>query len=504
MLKTWIIVGVSLTLTAILLFIFSLHKPLEAYGPILIAINITIAIFAINFSFLGYQFSPYRAFISPLSHIHILGVLVIFLASLIPIIFSILTPNLSVSFSIASIPIISMLGIILLGITIRENNPKVFLERITAPKKFNIFLKNYALSIEKSLLRFSDFDLLNEYRDNLHNWNWNINSHMEFNDPFDEMAEIGVIAIEKHDLSILNHVFQKSLDLFDLVYQFKVPCKTVEKRVVEQNLQLHAQQLLQRLVITLKQKDNGGFLIKAFININMRYLSDKALLQQQTQKNTQFILNQLTDLALFSLEYHFQENVMLTIIITRHIIQKGLQEESLNNRDYELSYLLNPILKIGSQAIKERNGYILHVCLDGLAWIGCTAIKNDYYFVVKECAKDLAQLGREARAYRLECYLEQCTIDPHDHAFERIKWMIQLLNTVSEDKMEMYILVFNEALSRLTGYLTTLDYKKDNTGQFQTTTQISHEPHKVKHYIQGQTREINYSDFKFLKDLDIY
>lgn len=71
-------------LLAVLFLFYGWEKDFHQYNTTFLTINLTIAVFAINFSFLQYQFSPYRALLQQIPKTQISAAVIIFTLALLP------------------------------------------------------------------------------------------------------------------------------------------------------------------------------------------------------------------------------------------------------------------------------------------------------------------------------------------------------------------------------------------------------------------------------------
>src|ERR1035441_3205932 len=69
-----------------LLAYYGWHKIQAGFEPALLTIIVTIAIFAVNFSFLEYQFSPYRAVLRGISHLQLGASVAVLVLAIVPLV----------------------------------------------------------------------------------------------------------------------------------------------------------------------------------------------------------------------------------------------------------------------------------------------------------------------------------------------------------------------------------------------------------------------------------
>jgi len=80
-----VLLGLAFLFVTIILVQYGRIASLDRAQNALVSIPITIAIFAVNFSFLEYQFSPYRGILERISGTHVVAATALLLAALAPL-----------------------------------------------------------------------------------------------------------------------------------------------------------------------------------------------------------------------------------------------------------------------------------------------------------------------------------------------------------------------------------------------------------------------------------
>lgn len=171
---------------------------------------------------------------------------------------------------------------------------------------------------------------------------------------------------------------------------------------------------------------------------------------------------------------------------------------------WRLPDLTNHIKRLGSFAIEKNDTEFLYRCLDAFGYLGCSAVKRRNTEVAKACLRALSQLGREVRFKQLECFWDNCPVRPEDHAVERIDWITSWVSQVPEDQRQNWAELLNCAYSRFYGKVFTLEFVKRPDGKVAIGKQLSEQKYIESYVMHAGARDVDYSDFTFLKDLEMH
>ncbi|WP_408956593.1 hypothetical protein [Natroniella sp. ANB-PHB2] len=196
----WVLPFIALSF---FLGIWSWNLYLIDYNSDLISIGLTIAIFAVNFSFLEYQFSPYRALLESITQVQIITSGLLLLLAISPLIVLVINSSLVAPIALIMIPLIACASILLTKVSRYESNPIVMLNRTCSKKKINNFLERYSQDIDNHLQEIKRLELSQEGNIPEYEWSEKVLPHFHKDDPFNILASLGSLAIENSDLHTL-------------------------------------------------------------------------------------------------------------------------------------------------------------------------------------------------------------------------------------------------------------------------------------------------------------
>lgn len=271
---------------------------------------------------------------------------------------------------------------------------------------------------------------------------------------------------------------------------------------------------LRRLILALQHDKGTVSLSRVAIDILAEVIVAKAMNQQQTRDITFSWIHLIEILSTHCYESGSKSEIRLPIIVARQIVQKGMdsppqapegqdQPIEITEFHWRLPSLTNCIKNLASFAINKGDTEFLYRCLDGFGWLGCSAVKCRETEVVTSCLRALTQLGREVRAKELECFWDRCPVRPEDHAVERIDWIVTWISQMPEDQRQEMVGLAECAYSRFYGKEITLEFTKRPDGKISITKQFSKEKHIEGYSMNAGARDVDYSDFTFLKDLEL-
>lgn len=481
---------------------------LPGFTPVLIAICITTAIFAINFSFYQYQTSPYKELRRQFSPVHIRLAILIFLLSILPLLTLTLSVGLAANLSLTLIPTIGVLGFILLLIAKNEVDIINIIRIQASKRKITQFLKVYSTLINKSLVEI-DKSKLSDIQDTpTHEWQWTISPQQPLNSPILFLESANFLIVKNGDVTSFSGLFKTVLDLVESTFLYQPKHIKTDDHRIKKILDEEVTLLLGRICSDAIKSDDSCSFSRVIINqVSERLVAMASEFRQSDGYS--FCLLSIVNMTASKAYGRGVSSIGLSAIsLTRSIVNKGLDKHGTSDIDYSLyrhalPQLTYPIRALASQAIKNNDSEFLYRCLDAYGWLGCAAAKKLSYEVTKECLRSLAQLGREARASNLECFWTRCSISPWGHAEERIGWIFSWIAKIDETERDIWMSATAEAYRRLLGHKVELNVERK--GDKLDLKIIKKDDKHIVHYSDhGHQRSIDYSDFSFLKDMEMY
>lgn len=485
-------------LSILLLLQRDLRTSLESFYPAFITVSLTIATFSISFSFLQYQFSAYKALLRSISLRQMSFYYATIVIALTPLFILIFKKELVVVASFIALPILMYSTILLWVVAREESNPQILLRRkIDNKKSLTRFLERTHSQTIEYASKQSRFEFSKGDETPLHDI-----GHPEYyvmtvpENPFHLVNDVIELALENLDLDVFETALTEFLRLTDTAVE-ATQAQPLDFRFTVEHL---IESSFERVMIGTLGLTKNSVVHNLFIVRVSEYLKSKALGQEQVRSPFLEMSRFLAQFAKEILSNNNRDGVILITSLFRQLAQKGIYDNSEKFLfKQHLAIFPTHIKEIGNKAVQANDSDILYRCLEDLGFLGCSAIKHNHYDVGIECLQALVQLGREARVSNLKCFWTHCSLEPVDHAEQRIWWLLSWVHRLPEKEQERWIQSFETAYSRLRGFSTTI--KIDKTGENAVVKFIdTKKPHIESFSEERFYREINYSDFSELKE----
>lgn len=500
----------KIKLSALLLFIllsislmcFANLEDLAVYNIAFISTGIGIATFSISFSFLQYQFSPYKALLQYVSNSHLIYCYAVVFIAIIPLINLIINKTYVPAAGIFCIPLLIYGAILLPIISIEECNPRLLMEKNLGMNNISRYLNEFK-SVDKAAKEKSEkleFEWPNETP--LHSVTSKYNTNVIANDPFALLCNVIELALKNGDKITYERAINNYFLLTDLCVDHEIVDYRSGSRFAINKLVTDTFEIILTQVVTAKNIP----LLSIIIYKTGDFVKEKALRQLQATAPYDDLIDILVKYAKSALDNN-QEFVIYISSLCRELSQKGIHDPETGERKMFFSVHLASFAKyitiIGQEAVSKKNSDVLFRCLEDLGFLGCTAVKKNHFNVIIECLQGLVQLGREARAADVKCFWRHCSLEMTDHADQRIEWMVTWLPQVPEEDRNILAESFGTAYSRLYGKKLTVSIEEIE-GELGVKFTKSEEKH-IESYADGKYRKtVDYSDFKEIKEFKLY
>lgn len=317
-------------------------KELENYITPFITASLTIATFSITFSFLQYQFSPYKSLLKSISIKQLLFSYLTVFVALIPLFTLFYKKEYVPIVSLFSIPILAYSTILLWLIASEESNPLVLLNRTVKNDKLSDFLINvdekyFNIDNEQSKFEFSKGD-----ETPMHDvFTSSYSATTVPNDPFHFINNIIDSSLNNADTEIYEIALEDFLKLIDKALENKK-----SKHFYIENLIKNS---FERLAFsTLKQTKNKT-VHNIFIAKISKFLKEKALIHKQTKEPFIEMVAILTEFTKELLQTNNPNGVVSVTSLYRQLSQKGIYD----NPDKKKHILFKEYLAIFPDKLKK-------------------------------------------------------------------------------------------------------------------------------------------------------
>lgn len=468
------------------------------YNSAFVSISLTIATFSISFSFLQYQFSPYKVILRSISVRQLGFSYLAILLSLLPLFTLYFDEELVPLVGLFCIPILSYLIIILVIIANEEINPIIFLKHRLSEDKIKRFIKNFHSDDKKRIKEVKNLDFSKPDETPMHDYGESSYKLIDTKDnPFLLIYKTISVSTQNNDIDI----FESSINYFFQTVDKTIATQLIEKYELKNRIEKlicnSFDKICSQICYNSDRKDFQNILIGSF----SIYIKKKAVDNNHTDNVSRKFISIISSKINALLEQDNYDDALIIISLLRQLGQKGLYDVNQNDFFFNHNINLYPTLikNAGQKAIQLKNSDFIFRCLEEIGYLGCSAIKLDNHIVGVKCLEFLVQLGRESRANKLKCFWENCALDPIDHADERIWWMLTWMLKVNEANRKYWIGSFETAYSRMLGMVRKIEMTEIE-GKAVFSFKESDRPHIEQFIKDSYNKTIDYSDFNELKE----
>lgn len=498
-----IIAGLSTLALAALLWWHSVPSDLEPFKTFMVGAPITIAFFGVNFALGTFSSSAYKSFHSATSGRLVTFCFVTMLVGISPVLSLAFVPQDSTRIGITAVPVSVALSFLLYFLAKRETDPRVLLKKQSSRRMWNRFLREYFGKFRDLEKKYDSPDPASRREMASHEWDWKIGPLTERRNPAGQISGIGNLALAARDVNVFQNAVEAILDSSDIFGEH------VKRNKVTGDFRHLYLDELEGLLVRAEQEKTPFVSLMAIDLIETKIL--ELIADPQVDSSRVFgVCGAMFRTSLNWLVRDEPEAARRSIIFFRRLWLRGLdlitkldEEEDIPIEGFYFCHNLNHLgrylQELGSEAIRRKKANLLYLVLEGLGYQGCSAAKADAIPVGEECVRILAQLGREARSARLECHWDRCAVLPHDHAVERIEWIISWLKDKDDDLADRWVRICIGGVCRIRG----VEIEFTDLGQGQAPRWKIHEtnlPHKEIFSGPAGSRELDYSDPAMLKD----
>ncbi|NLB60168.1 MAG: hypothetical protein GX806_03740 [Lentisphaerae bacterium] len=490
-------------------------KELESFRAAFLTITFAVVTFSVMFSMGGFNSSAYRQFHRAIPPCLLWSCVALLFVALLPLGVLVLKPGLYIPTCLLILPMLAVAGAGLLEIARRETDPLTLLDRLCTITAITRFLRSLVTIVDLRIAETKALELSKTKDCPVHEFEWHLPMPSHENDPLNCLATLGLLAIQHGDSHAFGHVVRRSLQALDLAENFQPSKTTAGDDTIRRELRGYVFDAIQRMMLALQRNKGTVSFIRTAIDNMAESVVSKTKEQKQTQDFAFAALHLMEILARHCYESGSHAEILVPLIVSRQVVQKGMDDPpkvkvgeqqpiEISMFNHALPQLTGSIKRLGNYAIKKDDSGFVYRCFDAFGWLGCSAVKHKNMLVATACLRALSQLGREVRAGGLECHWDKCTVRPEDHAAERIGWIASWVSKVPEDGREYWIGLLEAAYSRLSGYKTSLKFETAADGKASISKNISKEKHVESYIMHAASREVDYSDFSFLKDLELH
>ena len=488
---------------------------LEEFRPSLLTVIFAVTTFSVMFSMGGFNASAYRQFHSGIPPRLLAACVVLLAVALGPLTVLVFSPHLFVPVCLVVLPILIVAGAALLGLGRLETDPDILLHRLCSLKALERHLRAIAPKVAVKIAETKALALSKPGDQPMHEFSWHLAVRPERDDPLTQLATLGLLAIQHGDLAAFSGVVSRFLDFLELADDIKFSKTDTDEYRIRAEFRSQIFDAFHRVTLALQRDKGTVSFARVAIDTLAEYVVNKTKSRKQTSDHTFAALNLMKTLAKHCYESGSSHEMRIPVIVARLIVQKGLDDPppKVAGQDvpadailfnHSLAGLTHVIKRAGNYAIAQSDTELLYRCFEAFGWLGCSAVKHLNVTVGTACLRALSQLGREVRAKGLECFWSSCPLRPEDHAFEQIQHITTWLSPMTDEQRPRWTGLIEAALSRLSGKETEIILERRADGKHWININTSEKDHVEGFMMNAGSREVNYADFTFLKDLELH
>jgi hypothetical protein len=475
--------------------------------PFLIGADLTIAVFAVNFSLLSVQLSVYRNALQRLSIRLTPSAVITLLIALAPVVAAAFSEKWTATVAVLALPVLTYMAVLLTVITQSHLSANRYIKKLCREDELNEFIRVFseaaaAIDIDPPELVVSDGT-----PPPVHEMGWQIYPVTVEPDPLNELSVIAALAAEAGDLATYVEAVNATLKLANHIHQQSFS-RGVEDLAGSDLLRQHCADSLSRISRLQPSWDTTGILAHRFIHACAAFLFETDLSAFPRSSLALTIVCAMAGAAKALIESGVERQAIDVVVVARRVALIGSKtnpREPLTDAQHRhtLAGHARIMQELGETAIANSNAHLLFRCLDGLRFLGCSAAKVNNTELGTACLLGLVQLGRMARKEELPCFWDRCSLTPEDHAEEGIGWILTWIPKLDEKGRERWGASIADALSRLRGFETTVSFTEQN-GSWQPKVTYSEAPYIYRINDNGRWRSYDFSDQNVLRELVIY
>ena len=467
--------------------------------PFLIGADLTIAVFAVNFSLLSVQLSVYRNALQRLSVRLTSGAVITLLIALAPVVVAAFSGKWTATVAVLALPVLTYMAVLLTVITQSHISANRYIKKLGRETELNEFIRAFREAATAIDMDPPELVVTDGTPPPVHEMGWRIYPVNVAPDPLNELSIIAALAAEAGDLTTYVQAVEATLRSVNYLHEREISGK-IEDLVGNDLLSKHGADSLSRISGLQPSWDTTGILAHRFIHTCAAFLFETELSAFPRSYLALTIVGAMAGAAKPLIGCSIERQAIDVVVVARRVALIGSKtkpRELLTDAQHRhtLAGDARIIQELGRTAIANGNVHLLYRCLDGLGFLGCSAAKVNNTELGTACLLGLVQLGRMARKDELPCFWDRCSLTPEDHSEERIEWILSWTPRLDENGRERWGRSIADALSRLRGFKTSVSYAETNGG-WQPKVTYSNDP-----YVYGA---YDFSDKNVLRELVIY
>jgi hypothetical protein len=342
------------------------HGPLspltyaEPLRPFLVGADITVAVFAVNFSLLAVQLSPYRGVLRDLNPRLLAGAAFTLLLALVPVLTTAFSPNWTATVALLTLPALAYMVVFLSVVARTQASAKPQIARLSSEASINRFIQVFAdgaRAVDKIPPELIKSD---GTPPPVHEIGWQIYPVAISYDPLNELCTINALAADAADLSTYIESLNAILRSVDSLHR-KVLNRADRAVFAAHDLLLrHAADTLNRAAAIRPSWDNTGIIAHRFTHACAAFLSTDEFSLHPRSAFALMITKAMTIASKALIKMNVDDPAVDTIVVARRVALSGAQhspDDVLERVEHHntLAGQARIMQELGEAAVTERN-----------------------------------------------------------------------------------------------------------------------------------------------------
>jgi len=492
----------------------SFNTDIDKITPWLLAVNFTIAIFSVNFTFFGYQLSKYKAIYSEITTRQWLNITTLLILPFVPLLCFLIVPETFGKSALLILPVLIFSAIDNAKLTSKYLSPSLLIKNSMSDRSIAQYLG--ALSGEIK----SEVDSHNAYLQNRDKFQIPTHAYkfepgilgISEKDLWDSIAVITRLSITNHDYPIFRHSMASIFKLALASYLFKPTNGDEDNCEIASGLTSVTLKRLRSIIESIIELDSDGIFLHSLSSELCGFLVKDEVLKNPCSDLASAISSDVVWVGTKMLESNSVIEPLKILNTLHRVIELGIyrlesdESKGTNNIDkYNISSYAYDIKALGVAALNSNNSHFAYRCMETLSYLGCNAAKLRATQTIVSVLESMVQLGRLAKKLNIGCFWFRCLIPAESHVEEFmghiLTWLVQDISTTGDFYMKEYA---EQAYSRLRGIKCVIKPKAGSNPKF-WIEELEENGEKIAHIeyesgMWGYDGQLDYSDFSNLKE----
>ena len=433
------------------------HDSLDAVLGELVGASLAIAVFAVNFSFLALQLSPYRAFVPGVPDWQLVCSAVLLVVAIAPLLGLAATPDTGGRVAFVSIGVGAYAGLLLVVAAQRHATPMRLLARATQGRRMDRFVAAFVddsagqIAIVKRLddaaFHGSDGRTLSPP---MHELAAEVTPPALPDDPAELCVGLASAAIRRGDSNTFMLAVERAMRVAaDLAARQPSDEAGIEAYRLRSALRSHGLDALARIGDASVAEGASVAYARRLVDhwaLHVRRAVDEDTADSELTRSVAFLAAGVCR-RLIEQGRRGEETIAL-LVACRQVCERALRPGPEMMAEHRLAAYASIVAGLGEIAIERRDEELVYRVIETLVWIIAGAIRSGGQETGRRGLEDLVDLARLARHRGVGCFDVRCARGPYEHVEGH---MVDIVSWVDPSR-ERWLKLIGTAWSRLVGH----------------------------------------------------